>query len=123
MGSGGTSTKLDISSNFYNVINGQLTKTEQTRHGINPATGEPNPEVPLSTEKDVDDAVNAARQVFKMWSKTPWDARKQAVLAFADALETNSEEFAKMLTQEQGKPVSYCLSRLSGYKQKFLQAY
>ncbi|PVH70035.1 aldehyde dehydrogenase [Cadophora sp. DSE1049] len=107
------STKIDVSSNFYNVVNGQLTQSDQTRHGINPATGEPNPEVPVSTEKHVDDAVIAARQAFKTWAKTPWDVRKQAILAFADGLEAHLEDFAKMLTQEQGKPYPSALLEIS----------
>ena len=101
-----TSTNLDVSSNSYNVVNGQLTKSDQPRHDINPATGEPNPEVPVPTERHVDDAVIAACQAFKMWSKTLWDMRKRAILAFADGLEAHSEDFAKVLTQEQGKLVS-----------------
>ena len=98
---------FDIFSEFKNTINGKLTTTKETRHGINPATGKPNPEVPVSTQQDVDDAVAAGKAAFKKWSKVPWGERKKAVLAFADALEKNTNDFAKMLTQEQGKPVSY----------------
>ena len=90
---------------FSNVIGGKLTSTESTRHGINPATGDPNPEVPVSTPVDVDAAVNAGRAAFKSWSKSSQDERKKAVLAFADALESYQSQFVKMLVQEQGKPV------------------
>lgn len=110
MGSLPTPTKLDLFSGFYNTINGKLTSTEKTRHGINPATGKPNPEIPVSTQQDVDVAVAAAREAFKTWSKTPWEQRKQAVLDFADAVEEHTDDFAKLMTQEQGKPVCFiCL--------------
>jgi acyl-CoA reductase-like NAD-dependent aldehyde dehydrogenase len=105
MGSLQATSKLDIFSGFYNTINGKLTSTEKTRHGINPATGKPNPEIPVSTQQDVDNTVAAARDAFKIWSKTPWHERKKAVLDFADALEQHTDDFAKMLTQEQSKPV------------------
>ena len=105
MGSIDTSKKLDVFNGFYNTINGKSTSTEKTRHSMNPATGKPNPEVPVSTQKDVDEAVAAAKEAFKTWSKVPWDDRKKAILAFADALEAHTEDFAKMLTKEQGKPV------------------
>lgn len=104
MGSIGAS--FDVFNGFYNTINGKLTSTEKTRHGINPANGKPNPEVPVSTPKDVDDAVAAAKEAFKSWSKTPYAERRKAVLAFADALEKYQNDFGKLLTQEQGKPVS-----------------
>ena len=96
---------FDVFSDFKNTINGKLTSTKETRHGINPATGKPNPPVPVSTQQDVDDAVSAGKAAFKKWSKVPYEERKKAVLAFADALEKNTNDFAKMLTQEQGKPV------------------
>lgn len=104
MGSLGNS--FNVFEGFYNTINGKLTSTEKTRHGINPATGKPNPEVPVATPKDVDDAVAAAKEAFKTWSKVPYEERKKAVLAYADALEKYQNDFGKLLTQEQGKPVS-----------------
>lgn len=90
---------------FKNVINGQLTSTESTRHGINPATGKPNPEVPVSTAADVDAAVDAANVAFKTWSKVPQKTRKEALVAFAGGLKAYSEQFIDLLVQEQGKPV------------------
>lgn len=107
-GANGTDASLDWST-FKNTINGKQASTEKTRHGINPATGKPNPEVPVSTPDDVEKAIAAAQKAFKPWAKTPYSERKKAVLAFADALVAEKDGFAKMLTQEQGKPV--CDSR------------
>ena len=103
MGSAGPT--FDVFDNYQNTINGKLSSTKETRHGINPATGKPNPEVPVSTQQDVDSAVSAGKEAFKSWKKVPYEERKKAVLAFADALEKHSSDFAKLLTQEQGKPV------------------
>ena len=36
----------------------------------------------------------------------PWEERKKALLAFNDALEEEKDGFVKLLTTEQGKPVS-----------------
>ena len=91
---------------FYNMIDGKLETTERTRHSINPATGKPNPEVPLASHDDADRALQAAKKAFKTWSAVPYKERQNAVLAFADALEVEKESFSAMLTQEQGKPVS-----------------
>jgi acyl-CoA reductase-like NAD-dependent aldehyde dehydrogenase len=96
---------------FSNVINGKLESTTQTRHGINPATVKPNPEVPLSTIVDIDVAVAAAKVAFQGWSATPYSRRQAAIRGFADALEEEKEGFAEMLTAEQGKPVSSCMAK------------
>jgi acyl-CoA reductase-like NAD-dependent aldehyde dehydrogenase len=104
MGSAGP--QFDIWSNYLNVIDGKTVGTSETRNGINPANGKANPQVPVSTQKDVDAAVDAGRKAFKSWSQTSWAERTKAVLAYADAIEQHTEDFAKLLTQEQGKPVS-----------------
>jgi len=97
--------KLEFET-FSNVINGKLVPGTTTRHGINPATKKPNPEVPVATEKDLDDAVAAAKTAFKTWSRTTVQERREKLLAYAEAFKGYSEDFAKLLTAEQGKPVS-----------------
>jgi acyl-CoA reductase-like NAD-dependent aldehyde dehydrogenase len=104
MGSFGTSA-LEFSSNFTNTINGEQRNTEVTRHAYNPATEAANPEVPVSTQADVDEAVAAARLAFRTWSKLSYDERRKAIYGFADALECHLDVFSRLLTQEQGKPV------------------
>jgi acyl-CoA reductase-like NAD-dependent aldehyde dehydrogenase len=97
-------TSLDFTT-FKNVINGKLVDTKTHRQGIKPATSEPHVDVPVATEADLDDAVNAAREAFKSWSQTSYEERKAKLLAYADALEAEKEGFVKLLTTEQGKPV------------------
>ncbi|KAJ5129991.1 uncharacterized protein N7515_006030 [Penicillium bovifimosum] len=100
-----TGQTLDFST-YSNVINNQLTTTSETRTGINPANTKPNPPVPVSTQKDVDNAVAAARAAFKGWSKTSFEERRKALHAYADALDANADGFAQTLTMEQGKPLT-----------------
>ncbi|KAL4982219.1 Aldehyde/histidinol dehydrogenase [Aspergillus falconensis] len=90
---------------FHNVINGQLTSTSNTRHSLNPATKQQNPAVPISTSEDLDAAVSAAKAAFKPWSRTTYEDRRKACLAYADTLEANKDALAALLTQEQGKPL------------------
>ncbi|KAL2850775.1 Aldehyde/histidinol dehydrogenase [Aspergillus pseudodeflectus] len=99
--------QFSVFEDFQNIINGKKSSTAETRHGINPATAKPNPEVPVSTQTDVDDAVAAAQEAFKTWSEVPLAERANALRAFADGLEPYAEDFAKLLTQEQGKPLSF----------------
>lgn len=98
--------QFNVFGEYYNTIDGKLSSTQQTRHGINPANGKPNAEVPVSTREDVDTAIAAAKKAFKTWSKVPYAERQQALYKWADAIEKHAEDFAKLLTQEQGKPVS-----------------
>jgi acyl-CoA reductase-like NAD-dependent aldehyde dehydrogenase len=117
-GTNGTnvSTKLQFDT-FDNVINGKLASTSQTRHGINPATKEPNPEVPVSTEADLDEAVAAAKAAFKTWSRVPVEERREKLLAYAEALKEHTDEFAKLLTAEQGKPLVFATDEVgAGYR-------
>lgn len=106
--------KLDFTT-FRNVINGKLTSAAVTRHSFNPSTGEPNPQVPISTAEDVDAAVAAAQEAFKLWSKTSHEERAKAVLGLADAIEAHAEQFLDLTIREQGKPVSISLSLANGH--------
>lgn len=114
-GSNGTksTSNLDFTT-FSNIINGKPSQTTETRHSINPSTLEENPEVPVSTKQDVDDAVDAARTAAELWGDVPVADRQKAVLAYADALDAVKDDFAKMLTKEQGKPVSITPELLAG---------
>ncbi|RDW69905.1 hypothetical protein BP5796_08302 [Coleophoma crateriformis] len=76
-----------------------------TRHTLNPATGQPLGEVPVSTQEDVNTAVQHARQAFKTWSKTTYAERGKLLAAYADAIEHHLEDLQNLLVQEQGKPL------------------
>lgn len=104
-GHNGTAAELSFDE-FHSVINGKLVSSSQTRHGINPATKKALPEVPIATQQDVDNAVAAGKEAFKTWSRRTIEERRAALLKFADAYKAQQEAFAKMLTTEQGKPVS-----------------
>lgn len=97
---------MDFQGNFVQIINGKGAAGEKTRNGVNPATLEPKQAVPVATPDDLDRAVNAAKTALKDWSRTPYEKRRDAVLAFADAVESHKTSFRDLLVSEQGKPVS-----------------
>ncbi len=97
--------KLNVFENHLHTIDGELRSSPESRHGVNPATSEILPDVPVATQQDVDDSIQAARRVFGVWSKRPFEERKDAVEKFASAIEQLSDDFERMLTLEQGKPV------------------
>lgn len=101
---GMSKSKLDWTV-YQNVVDGGLMKTKGTRHGINPATGNANPEVPVSTKDDVDKAMIAAKNASVKWGGVAFADRAKALVTYADALEAEHQAFSEMLVQEQGKPV------------------
>jgi betaine-aldehyde dehydrogenase len=78
----------------------------ETEPILNPATGEVIASAPLSTPKDVDLAVKAAREAFDGWSKTTPGERAGALLQLADAIEEHANELAELESDNAGKPIS-----------------
>lgn len=111
---------LDFTT-FHNTIDGQLTTTATTRHSINPSTLMANPEVPLSTQADVDRAVQAARTAFRTWRNVPYAERRAALVAYANAIAANAEGFAMMLTREQGRPLALARMELASTSERMKQ--
>lgn len=97
---------ISFKNNFVQIINGNSSPTEVTRHGINPANLSPKEEVPVATQADLNGAVDVAKKAFEVWSNVPYDDRRRAILAYADALDELRTEFRDLLISEQGKPVS-----------------
>jgi acyl-CoA reductase-like NAD-dependent aldehyde dehydrogenase len=94
---------------FRNSINGKAVGSKKHRNGVNPATRESLPNVPIATKIDLDTAVECARSAFSKWSQTPFEERKAAMLNYANALEKAKPDFVSLLTKEQGKPVRLIL--------------
>lgn len=94
----------DFSSVFAMTINGDAVTAADTIPVYNPATKGVIAEVPNAAQHHLDTAVVCARKAFDTWKKTTVEQRQQAVLRFADLLETHAEAFMTLLTREQGKP-------------------
>src|SRR5437764_349426 len=78
-----------------------------TMEVLNPSTGETIAEVPSSTAKDVDRAVEAAKKALPEWLETTPAERQEALLKLADLIDENAEELAKLESTNVGKPLSY----------------
>ncbi|MGZ5336851.1 MAG: gamma-aminobutyraldehyde dehydrogenase [Solirubrobacterales bacterium] len=89
-----------------NMIGGKFTDAAEgeTEDILNPATGEVIAHAPLSTEKDVDKAVKAARKAFETWQNTTPAERSALLLKLADAFEERAEEITDLETIDAGKP-------------------
>lgn len=88
-----------------NYIGGEWVESISTKMEAvyNPATGEVIAQVPLSTKVDVEQAVLAANEAFKSWSKTAVPKRARILFKYQQLLVDNWEELAKLITIENGK--------------------
>jgi succinate-semialdehyde dehydrogenase len=71
----------------------------------NPANREPVAEVSVGSRQDARIALQAAEKAFPAWSKTSSQKRAELLHAAADIVRVRSEMIARLLTQEQGKPL------------------
>ena len=88
------------------LINGTLLSGEGEKLPVyNPATGEVLLDIAEATAEQVDAAVNAADAAFAQWGQTTPKERAEALLKIADVIERNADEFAKLESQNCGKPL------------------
>lgn len=77
---------------------------------INPATGLPMAEMPVSNATDIDDAVQAAAKAFQPWKRTTPSQRSLALLKIADIFEARTEELVAVEAENCGKIIAVTLS-------------
>ncbi len=107
-------------SNYKLWIDGKPLDGAAERNVINPATEEPVASVALSSEALVDEAVASAKRAQKLWGRTPIAERQQALNRVADGLQARSEEIARILTMEQGKPLAESTAEVA-YSEAFFR--
>ena len=88
------------------LIDGKLVDGDDTMNVVNPATEEVLAVCPRGSEAQLDKAVAAAKAAFPAWSQRPIEERRTMITRLADAVEAQASDFARLLTQEQGKPLA-----------------
>ena len=71
---------------------------------INPSTGEPFAEAPVSGAADVDRALRVAAEAFTSWRRTTPSERSLALIRIADAIEARAEDIVRAESENTGKP-------------------
>ncbi|HEY8025343.1 MAG TPA: succinylglutamate-semialdehyde dehydrogenase [Burkholderiaceae bacterium] len=86
-------------------LNGQWVTGEGPQFATHdPATGLPAWNCAAATAAEVDLACKAARAAFPVWAMLPLEARVAICERFRDLLKANSEELARLISAEVGKP-------------------
>ncbi len=101
-------------SDYRLLINGQLTPGALSMDVLNPATGDVITSCPRADAAQLEAAVQAAKAAFPSWSKLTTETRRAKLFAIAASLEARLDEFARLLTTEQGKPLADATGEIGG---------
>ena len=95
-----------MAGHFKNLINGKWLDSsgKKTIESVNPANiNEVVGIVPASEKKDIDEAVEAAREAFASWRLTPAPKRGEIIFKAAELLLKNKDSLGRLVTTEMGK--------------------
>ena len=106
-------TGSNVVGAFQLLIGGKLVPGASTFDVINPATETVLASCPRADVAQANQAVAAAKAAFPAWSATPLADRAKLLNKLADAIEANMPELARILTQEQGKPLGGAMFELT----------
>jgi len=99
---------------FKLLIDGDLVEGADSLAVINPATGEPFATCARADAAQLERAVAAAKRAFPEWRDGGQPRRQELLHKLADAMEARADEFARLLTQEQGKPLAQAQFEVGG---------
>src|SRR3990172_5671267 len=90
------------------LIGGELAESNsgQWIEVRNPATGEVVDRVPKGTVEDVHRAVAAAEKALPAWAAAPTGRGGDSLHKAVDLVRAHEDELARLLPQEQGKPLA-----------------
>ncbi len=100
-------------SQFTLTIDGKSVAGERSFGVINPATGKVFEQAPDCTKAQLDLAMEAAQRAFRAWSRDE-AKRRQVLRDCAQAVKKNMADLARVLTQEQGKPLGRATEEVIG---------
>ncbi|MFC4114591.1 gamma-aminobutyraldehyde dehydrogenase [Nonomuraea zeae] len=91
---------------LQNFINGEFVDAKSGRFSdiIDPCTGEPYVQAPVSGAEDVDAAFAAASAAFESWGRTTPGERANLLLKVADAIDARADEINEAECLNTGKP-------------------
>lgn len=104
---------------FRLLIGGDLVEGELMLDVVNPATEEVLTRCSRASLRQLNAAVAAAKAAFPTWAAVPMAERQQALRDVATILADNVDDLARVLTQEQGKPLGDSRSEVRSVVDRF----
>ena len=105
---------MRFDGDYRMAVDGSLVRGATTMPVEDPATGEVFAEAPDASSDDLDRAVAAAGQAFPDWADRSWKARGELLVRLAEAVLSHTDDFAALLTREQGKPLAEAAREVRG---------
>jgi len=96
------------------LINGALVEGALKLEVVNPASGKPFATVSRADAEQLEEAVAAAKAAAPGWAALGCAVRGEYLAKLADAIDAHKDEFAKLLTTEQGKPLKQAMGEVIG---------
>lgn len=96
------------------LIDGALVDGASDIEVVNPATGIAFANAPRADEQQAQTAVAAAKRAFPGWAALGFAQRRGYLDALAKAIRARIDDFARILTQEQGKPLKEARQEVLG---------
>ena len=97
---------------WQNYIGGEWAAEPDSMSAVNPATGEPIGLLPKSSRATAQRAIAAARAAQKAWAATSAWKRAEACVAIATKIDEQRSDIARVLSQEQGKPLAEAMGEV-----------
>ncbi len=111
-------------------VDGQWVQAPRTLDVVNPATQKVLGRVPLLDATQLDAAIVSAHRAFEAWRKRAAAERGAILQRWSDLMLANQEDLARLMTAEQGKPLSesrgeivYAASFIEWFAQESRRAY
>ncbi|MCB9227062.1 MAG: aldehyde dehydrogenase [Chitinophagales bacterium] len=98
---------MQIPKYLQNYINGKLQKPIDNQYidNVNPAIGEVYSQIPLSNHKDLEKAVQSAKEAFPFWSNAGIKYRSEILIKLAQLIKENEDFLAQAESLDNGKPI------------------
>ncbi|MGE7609810.1 NAD-dependent succinate-semialdehyde dehydrogenase [Peribacillus frigoritolerans] len=103
-------------------INGEWIGLDNKKDIINPAINQAFATVPNGGTKEAEQAVDAAYEAFKLWSKKTAGERAAYLNKWFQLIEDQKEEIGQIMTEEQGKPLNEAIGEVN-YANSFISWY
>ena len=94
---------MDVRKNY---LNGQWIGSSESIDVVNPATGQSFAKVAAVSREQVRTALSDAQAALEGWRALPAKARADHLLAIASELNRRGDDVARLITQENGKPLA-----------------
>lgn len=108
--------------NWKIYINGEWIELDNKKEVINPAINQAFATVPNGGKKEAEQAVDAAYEAFKLWSKKTAGERAAYLNKWFQLIEDQKEEIGQIMTEEQGKPLNEAIGEVN-YANSFISWY